>query len=88
MKYEIKGGSFPIVEFTLNKGEKLLTDAGAMSWMDGNMTMETTSNGGIKKMLGRLVTSERLMQNYFTANADNSKITLGVCSRIYYGIRN
>lgn len=78
MRYEIKGGNFPIVECTLNKGEKLVTESGAMSWMDENMLMETSSNGGIGKVLGRLVTNETLFQNIYTAQTDNSRITFGM----------
>ena len=33
MKYEIKGGNFPVVICTCDAGEKLLCEAGAMSWM-------------------------------------------------------
>lgn len=78
MRYEIKGGSFPVVECILNSGEKMITESGSMSWMDANITMETSSNGGIGKVLGRLVTNENLFQNIYTAQADNSKITFGM----------
>jgi uncharacterized protein (TIGR00266 family) len=38
-----------------------------MSWMTPNMKMETSSNGGIGKMLGRMITKESLFQNRYTA---------------------
>ena len=34
MKYEIKGDNLPVVICHLEKGESMITDSGAMSWMD------------------------------------------------------
>ena len=79
MKYEIKGGSFPIVECTLNNGEAMITQSGSMCWMDSDITMETSSNGGLKKVVGRLFTNEKLFQNIYTANKDGAKIVFGTC---------
>lgn len=33
MKYEVKGGSFPVVECRLEDGEKMITESGSMVWM-------------------------------------------------------
>ena len=41
MKYEIKGGSFPVVICNLENGEKMITEKGSMAWMSPNMQMET-----------------------------------------------
>ena len=41
MKYEIKGGTFPVVICSLENGEKMITEKGAMVWMTPNMQMET-----------------------------------------------
>ena len=38
-----------------------------MAWMSPNMKMETTSNGGIGKALGRAFSGERIFQNIYTA---------------------
>lgn len=67
MQYEIKGNSFPVLICTLNPNETMITEGGGMSWMSPNMVMETTSNGGIGKMLGRMVTKESIFQNRYTA---------------------
>ncbi len=77
MKYEIKGGSFPIVECTLNNNESMITQSGSMCWMDSAMKMETSSNGGVGKVIGRLFTREKLFQNIYTSNKDESKIIFG-----------
>ena len=67
MKYEIQGGSFPVAICTVEPNETMITEGGGMSWMSPNMKMETTSNGGLGKMLGRMVTKESLFQNKYTA---------------------
>ncbi len=67
MRYEIQGGNFPVLVCTLDAGEKMITEGGGMSWMTPNMQMETSSNGGIGKMLGRMMTKESLFQNNYTA---------------------
>lgn len=67
MKYEIQGGTLPVVICQLEGGEQMITEGGAMSWMSPNMKMETTSNGGIGKALGRAFSGERLFQNVYTA---------------------
>ena len=79
MTYEIKGGSFPVVECTLNKGESMVTQSGSMSWMDSTITMDTSSNGGIEKVVGRLFTNEKLFQNIYTSTVDGAKIAFGTC---------
>ncbi len=67
MNYEIKGGEFPALVCTLDQNETMITEGGGMSWMSPNMKMETTTNGGIGKMLGRMVSQESLFQNRYTA---------------------
>lgn len=67
MKYQILGETLPVVICELEEGEQMLTEAGAMSWMSPNMEMETTTNGGIGKALGRALTGEKMFQNIYTA---------------------
>ncbi|MBR7073244.1 MAG: TIGR00266 family protein [Eubacterium sp.] len=67
MNYEIQGGNFPVLVCTLNDGEAMISEGGGMSWMSPNMEMKTSSNGGIGKMLGRMMTKESLFQNIYTA---------------------
>ena len=54
MKYEIKGGELPVVVCFMDEGETMITEKGSMSWMSPNMKMETTSNGGVGKAIGRM----------------------------------
>ena len=67
MRYEIKGETLPVVLCYLDNGERMITERGSMSWMSPNMKMETTSNGGIGKAIGRMFAGEALFQNVYTA---------------------
>lgn len=67
MKYEIYGEPLPVVICNLERGETMITERGSMSWMSPNMKMETTSNGGVGKALGRMFSGEALFQNRYTA---------------------
>ena len=67
IKYEIEGGNLPVVICYPEAGQSLCTESGAMSWMSPNMHMETTSAGGVKKVLGRLFSGESLFINEYTA---------------------
>ena len=66
MKYEIKGGAFPVVVCELTDGEQMITEKGSMVWMTPNMEMETTG-GGIGKMFSKAFSSESMFQNIYTA---------------------
>ena len=48
MEYEIVGDTLPVVICHLNKGEKMISDSGAMAWMDPCMKMETNGGGAGK----------------------------------------
>ena len=67
MKYNIEGNNLPVVICELSPGESMITERGSMSWMSPNMKMETTSNGGLGKALGRMFAGEGLFQNRYTA---------------------
>ena len=45
----------------------MITERGSMSWMSPNMKMETGTNGGLGKALGRMFAGESIFQNNFTA---------------------
>jgi len=67
MKYKVEGEPLPVVICEVEAGECLITERGSMSWMSPNMKMETTSNGGMGKALGRMFSGEALFQNRYTA---------------------
>lgn len=75
MKFEIFGGSFPAATVTLNQGEKVFTQSGAMAWADEDMKMSTNMEGGFLKSLGRAFSGASLMFVTHEAQRDDSKIT-------------
>ncbi len=74
MRYQIQGDTLPVVVCELESGEKMITEGGAMSWMSPNMKMETTSNGGLGKALGRAFAGEKMFQNIYTAQGGTGMI--------------
>ena len=74
MQYKIEGTPLPVVICTLEGGEQMITERGSMSWMSPNMKMETTSNGGVGKALGRMFSGEALFQNRYTAQGGQGMI--------------
>lgn len=66
IRYEIEGGSLPVVICYPEAGETLCTESGSMSWMSPNMKMETNSGGGLKKALGRMFAGESIFLNEYT----------------------
>ena len=75
MKYTIEGEPFPVATCTLDAGETIITQNGAMAWMSPNMKMETTA-GGLGKMVERAFTGESLFQNKYTAEGSEGMIAL------------
>ena len=76
MKYEIKGGSFPVVVCQLENGEKMITEKGSMCWMSPNMQMET-KGGGLGKMFSKAFSGESMFQNHYTARGGAGTIAFG-----------
>ena len=76
MKYEIKGLNLPYVEITLERGEKIHTERGGMSWMSETMDMKTNAGGSIGKALSRAFTGESMFQNVYTATKDGDMIAV------------
>ncbi len=67
MRYEILGEPLPVVICHVHEGETLITERGSMSWMSPNMKMETSTNGGFGKALGRMFSGDSFFQNRYTA---------------------
>ncbi len=67
MKYEIKGGNFPVVVCELSDGEQMRTERGSMVWQSPNITMDTRG-GGVGKMFSKALSGESMFQNIYTAN--------------------
>ena len=60
MEYQIEGAPLPVVICQLEAGETMLTERGSMSWMTPNMKMETSTNGGLGKAFGRMLSGDSI----------------------------
>ncbi len=75
MRYEMKGGNFPVVECQLENDEQMITERGSMVWMSPNMQMETRG-GGLGRMFAKAFSGESMFQNIYTAKG-NGLIAFG-----------
>lgn len=75
MRYNIEGGSLPIVEVNLDPNETIVTQGGGMIWMSPNLKMETSS-GGLGKAFSKMFSGESIFQNRYTAMGGPGFITL------------
>ena len=80
MEFKIDGGSFPIVICTLQEGETMKNETGAMAYMTSNMKMDTNTGGGLLKGLGRALSGDTIFLNYFTAQSDGAQIGFSACT--------
>jgi uncharacterized protein (TIGR00266 family) len=67
MRYQIAGDNLPVLKVLLEAGENIQCEAGAMSWMDNEIEMQTSA-GGLGKMFGRMLTRENAFLNTYIAN--------------------
>ena len=68
MEYQIIGTTMQAVVLELDPGETVYSEGGGMSWMNGNIVMQTnTRGGGMGGILKRVVTGESLFLNEFTS---------------------
>ena len=77
MKYEIlTGPSYALAEVELSEGERIVTEPGAMAWMDDNIEVETKMKGGLLSGLKRKIAGESFFQNTYVCNSGRGKIGL------------
>ena len=74
LRYEIEGGSLPVVICYPEAGQTVCAENGAMSWMSPNMIMDTNSGGGIGKVFGRMFSGESIFLNDYTAEGAGGMI--------------
>lgn len=77
MEYKIIGSTMPLVEMTLDQGEKICSQPGAMKWMTAGITMETSMSGGMFGAIKRKVSGERAFYNFYQSQSDRAKIAFG-----------
>ena len=74
IKYEIEGGSLPVLICYPEANQTLCSERGAMSWMSPNMKMETNAGGGFGKVLGRMFAGESIFLNEYSAQGGSGMI--------------
>lgn len=79
MKTEITGGNLPVLTCKMDKGEAIFTETGGMAWMTKGMKMETNTNGGLMRGLGRAFSGESIFMNTYTAEQDGEEIAFASC---------
>ncbi|MEO0651799.1 MAG: TIGR00266 family protein [Planctomycetota bacterium] len=69
MRWKIESRpSYSLLELSLDAGERVVSEAGAMAWMDPGLEVETSTRGGLLSGLKRkLLAGETLFQNTYTA---------------------
>ena len=78
MDYEILKNPMGLIQFTLNKGEKVTAEAAAMVFMRGNIQTETRMRKGgfFKSLKAAAFGGESFFVNEFMANEDNCSLGL------------
>ena len=69
MQYAIEGGSLPVAILYLEPGETVISESGGRTWSRGDIVTETSSGGGLGKMLGRSLTGESMFMSKYTAQS-------------------
>lgn len=67
MKYEILGSTMQALVVTLEPGEQVYTESGAMAWMSESIEMASGFRGGLAGTVGRWFAGESLTMTTFTA---------------------
>ncbi len=68
MKYKIRGTTLPILDVELKQGESMFTETGGMAWKSTNISMETSTKGGILKGISRLFSGESFFLTNYTCD--------------------
>jgi uncharacterized protein (TIGR00266 family) len=78
LEYEIVKNPMGLIEFVLNKGEKIVAEAAAMVYMRGNIKTETRMRKGgfLKSLKAAALGGESFFVNEFIAEEDGCKLGL------------
>ena len=75
MQYKLIGNTMPAVEVLFDQpGESMYTQSGGMAWMSGGIAMDTNTNGGILKGVGRMFAGEAMFMAHYTAQAAGAMV--------------
>jgi TIGR00266 family protein len=71
IEYKIFGDDMQLVEIELDPGEGVRAEAGAMTYMEQGIMMETSTGGGLFKGFKRAITGESFFITTFLNNSGN-----------------
>ena len=74
MEYIIHGTVMQTLDVQLRKGEAIYTESGGMAWMRGDISMETSTRGGIMAGVGRMLSGESLFMTTYTCQSSEGLI--------------
>lgn len=66
MEHTIRGENLPILDVELKEGESMFTELGGMAWKTPNISMETSTRGGIMKGISRMFSGESFFMTEYT----------------------
>ncbi len=69
MRYKIWGNPSPAVSIELQSGESIYTQSGGMTWMRGDIDMQTNMRGELGKAFGRMFSGESAFLATYTARS-------------------
>ncbi|OIO87593.1 MAG: TIGR00266 family protein [Anaerolineae bacterium CG2_30_64_16] len=69
LNYKIDGTTLQVVTVQLEPGVRVYSESGGMSWMSGNVEMDTNTGGGLGKMFRRALSGESLFIADFYVNS-------------------
>jgi len=78
MQYSIEHKpSYSLLDLRLDTGETVVSESGAMAWMEGPLDVKTSTRGGVLSGLKRkLLSGESFFQNAYTATGDGARLAL------------
>ena len=81
MKHEIRHKpDFAMLSVTLDEGEQVITETGAMMGMSPTMKMESNMKGGLMAAAKRAMSGESLFLNTYTATANGQRLDVAPAS--------
>ncbi len=77
MEYQVIGSVMPVLELILQAGERIFAQPGSLTWMDGNMAMETSMSGGLLGGLKRSLMGESMFFVWYHTPAQRATVAFG-----------
>lgn len=74
LQYKIDGTTLPVVTIQLEPGVRVYSESGGMSWMSGNVEMDTNTGGGLGRMFRRALSGESLFITDYYVNSGSGVV--------------